>query len=167
MENNFDYTPNPNTESDSQNQNTNYQNANYQNDNNQNANYQNTNYQNANYQIANNPKANYYNGNFSQPQNNMPNGLDYSPIGVGGYIGYFILFSLPCIGFIMMIVLSFGGTKNINLKNLSRAFLILNIIGFVLSIIFIALIAAGFAGLKYDSMNSLSTSPSSFINFLK
>lgn len=167
MDNNFDYTPNPNTESDSQNQNTNYQNYNNQNANYQNANYQNVNYQNTNYQNANNPNATYYNGNAGQPQNNMPNGLDYSPIGVGGYIGYFILFSLPCIGFIMMIVLSFGGTKNINLKNLSRAFLILNIIGFVLSVIFIALIGVGFSNIKHDSLNSISSSPYSFINFLK
>lgn len=62
---------------------------------------------------------------------------EYKPISMWGYFGYQILFSIPCIGIILLLVFSFGGTQNINLKNFARSyfcFLILSSI--ILGIIF-------------------------------
>ena len=42
---------------------------------------------------------------------------EYKPISMWGYLGYQLLFSIPLIGFILLVVFSLGGTKNINLKN--------------------------------------------------
>lgn len=71
---------------------------------------------------------------------NPDDGLDYSPIGMFGFIGYQILFSIPCIGFIAICLLAFGGTKNINVRNIARAYFFL----FVLVVVsVIALIVCG------------------------
>ena len=56
---------------------------------------------------------------------NLP--YEYKPISMWGYFGYEILFSIPFIGFILLLVFSFGGTKNINtsktiLKNRSKLY---------------------------------------------
>ena len=60
---------------------------------------------------------------------------DYKPISMWGYFGYEISFSIPLVGFILLLVFSFGGTKNKNLKNFARSyfcFLILLVILFVI-----------------------------------
>ena len=66
---------------------------------------------------------------------------EYKPISMWGYFGYNILFSLPLIGLILLLIFSFGGTRNINLKNYARSFfcyliLIVIIVG-ILVLIFI------------------------------
>ena len=38
--------------------------------------------------------------------NNIPE--EYRPISMWGYFGYEILFSIPCVGFILLLVFSFG-----------------------------------------------------------
>ncbi len=61
--------------------------------------------------------------------NNLPD--EYRPISMWGYFGYELLFSIPLIGLILLLVFSFGGTKNINLRNFARSyfcFLILMVI---------------------------------------
>lgn len=64
---------------------------------------------------------------------NIPD--EYIPIGVWGYFGYNILFRIPVIGLVLMLVFSFGGTSNINLKNYARSqFCILIIIFAVLGV---------------------------------
>ena len=64
---------------------------------------------------------------------------EYKPISAWGYFGYQLLFSIPCIGFIVLCVFALGGTKNINLKNFARSyfcvFLLVLIIGIVVSIL--------------------------------
>ena len=75
-------------------------------------------------------------------QNNgamVPDG--YQPITMWGYFGYELLFSIPCVGFILLLVFSFGGTKNKNLQNFARSFFCWIIISVVLTII-IFIIAA-------------------------
>ena len=47
---------------------------------------------------------------------------EYRPISMWGYFGYSLLFAIPLVGFILICVFSFGGTKNINLKNYARSF---------------------------------------------
>ncbi len=65
---------------------------------------------------------------------------EYKPISMWGYFGYQLLFSIPCVGFILLLVFSFGGTKNINLKNYARSFFCFLILAVIISIIiFIAI----------------------------
>lgn len=54
------------------------------------------------------------------PQNDPT--LDYTPLSMWVYLGYQILFSIPCVGFIFLLVFSLGGTKNINLRNFARSY---------------------------------------------
>ena len=68
--------------------------------------------------------------------NNIPE--EYRPIGMWGYLGYEILFSIPLIGFILLLVFSLGGAKNVNLRNFARSYFCLFIIGLVLGIIIAA-----------------------------
>lgn len=60
---------------------------------------------------------------------------DTTPISTWGYVGYLLLFSIPCVGLICMIIFACGGAKNVNLRNFSRGYLILMAIALVLSII--------------------------------
>lgn len=39
------------------------------------------------------------------------------------YVLYFILFSVPFVGLIFILYFSFGGTKNVNLKNFALSFI--------------------------------------------
>lgn len=68
---------------------------------------------------------------------------DYKPIGMWGYLGYEILFSIPLVGFILLLVFSFGGTKNVNLRNFARSYFCFLIIAVVL--ILIIIMAGGIA----------------------
>lgn len=56
--------------------------------------------------------------------NNTPDNIpeEYRPISMWGYFGYQLLFSIPCVGFILLIVFSVGGTKNVNLRNFARSY---------------------------------------------
>lgn len=74
--------------------------------------------------------------------NDIP--LEYKPISMWGYFGYEILFSIPVVGFILLLVFAFGGTQNINLKNFARSYFCFLIIAVVLLIIIVA-IAGGLA----------------------
>lgn len=65
---------------------------------------------------------------------------NYKPISMWGYFGYEILFSIPCIGFIILLVFAFGGTQNVNLKNFARSYFCFMIIFVVL---FMIMMAAG------------------------
>ena len=64
-------------------------------------------------------------------ESNIPE--EYKPIGMWGYFGYQILFAIPLVGFILLIVFAFGGSKNRNLRNFARSYfcwlIILLIIG--------------------------------------
>lgn len=63
---------------------------------------------------------------------------EYRPISMWGYFGYQLLFAIPCVGFILLLVFSFGGTKNVNLKNFARSYFCVFIITAILfTILFI------------------------------
>lgn len=68
---------------------------------------------------------------------------EYKLITMWGYFGYEILFSIPCIGLVLLLVFSFGGTKNINLRNFARSYFCFLI---VLAVLFFIL-TGGLAGL--------------------
>lgn len=65
---------------------------------------------------------------------NLPE--EYRPISMWEYFGYQILFSIPCVGFIVLLVFAFGGTKNVNLKNFARSYFCFTIILVVLVVLF-------------------------------
>lgn len=52
--------------------------------------------------------------------NNIPE--EYRPLSMWAYFGYQLLFSIPCIGFIFLLVFALGGAKNINLRNFARSY---------------------------------------------
>ena len=52
-------------------------------------------------------------------RNNIP--MEYQPISMWGYFGYEILFAIPCIGWILLLVFAFGGTRNINVRNFASS----------------------------------------------
>ena len=72
-------------------------------------------------------------------ENNIPS--EYKPISMWGYFGYEILFSIPVIGFICLIIMSFAaGNKNV--KNFARSYFCLFIIFFVISVVAFAIAMA-------------------------
>lgn len=58
------------------------------------------------------------------------------PLGVGQYIGMFLLMCVPLLNVILLFMWSFGGSVNLNKKNFARASLLLGVIAIVLSIVF-------------------------------
>lgn len=63
---------------------------------------------------------------------------EYTPISMWGYFGYELLFSIPCVGFIFLIVFAISA-KNVNLKNFARSYfcfliILLVICGIILGI---------------------------------
>ncbi len=60
--------------------------------------------------------------------------VEYKPITAWGYVGYYILYQIPIVGFILMLINAFGSNTNVHLKNLSRCYLILYGIGLVLGL---------------------------------
>ena len=69
--------------------------------------------------------------------------VEYKPITPWGYVGYYILYQIPLIGFIIMLINAFGSNTNVHLKNLSRCYLILYIIAVVIYVIYFVLIIVG------------------------
>ena len=94
--------------------------------------------------VNNNVAGNTGVNNTSANLSNIPE--EYKPISMWGYFGYEILFSIPCVGFIFLLVYAFGGTKNLNLKNFARSYFCFLII--VAVIMFILVSIAGFTGIS-------------------
>ena len=46
----------------------------------------------------------------------------YKPLSAWAYFGYQLLFSIPLVGFVLLIVFACGGCSNINLKNFARSY---------------------------------------------
>lgn len=84
-------------------------------------------YQNSGYHSA--PNNSFHNGYQS------PDGMDYTPISMWGYFGYELLFSIPLVGFILVLVFSFGGTQNINLRNFARSYFCFLIVALIIFLI--------------------------------
>lgn len=77
--------------------------------------------------------------------NNLPNNIpeEYRPISMWGYFGYELLFSIPCVGFIILIIFAVGGTRNVNVRNFARSYFCFLII---LVVLFVILFATGLIG---------------------
>ena len=65
----------------------------------------------------------------------------YKPISMWGYFGYEILFSIPLVGFIILIVMSINA-KNENVKNFARSYFCFTIVAIVLLVILLVALAS-------------------------
>ncbi len=72
------------------------------------------------------------------------------PLGVGQYIGMFLLMCIPLVNCILLLVWSFGGNVNKNKKNYARATLIMMLIAIAISIAAGGLIAGVLSELSYS-----------------
>lgn len=70
----------------------------------------------------------------------------FKPMGAWSYFGHGLLFSIPVVGFILLIVYSAGGTKNINKRNYARSYFCGYAIAAVIVLIYILLLALGVGG---------------------
>ena len=72
-------------------------------------------------------------GGINMDDKNIPE--EYKPISMWGYFGYEILFAIPLVGFILLLVFSFGGTTNKNLRNFARSYFCFVIVGLIIAAI--------------------------------
>lgn len=75
-----------------------------------------------------------------QYQNNGGYTPQYKPLSPWAYFGYNILFSLPLVGFILLIVFSFSD-DNINRRNYARSFFVGLLFALIIGIIVFAIVA--------------------------
>ena len=73
---------------------------------------------------------------------------EYKPISMWGYFGYEILFSIPIVGFIVLIVLSING-KTQNVKNFARSYFCFTIIVLILLVILLVSVAGAGASAAF------------------
>ena len=73
---------------------------------------------------------------------------EYKPISMWGYFGYEILFSIPIVGFIVLIVMSING-KNQNVKNFARSYFCFTIIVLILLVILLVTAAGASASAAF------------------
>ena len=85
------------------------------------------------------------NSDSSISKNNAPENIpeEYRPIGMWGYFGYELLFAIPLVGFILLLVFSFGGASNINLRNFARSkfcyWIVIGAIGILITLFIISM----------------------------
>ena len=75
----------------------------------------------------------------AQNYDNIPQ--NFRPISAWGYVGYQILFSIPLIGFILLIVFSFD-SSNINRRNFARSYFCILLLSIIFVGVFIGLFFA-------------------------
>lgn len=79
---------------------------------------------------------------------------EYKPIGAWGYFGYQLLFSIPCVGFVLLCIFALGGTRNINLKNFARSYFIFFLLWIILFVIIFAILAITGATIDWSSISN-------------
>ncbi len=79
-----------------------------------------------------------------------PVGSKFEPLSPWAYVGYTMLFSLPLVGFILLIVFSVSKSTNENLKNYARSYWCWLLIYLVIIAILVVLILAG--AVKIDAL---------------
>lgn len=84
-------------------------------------------------EVLNQPSQPTYNAPVAPQTPNIPE--EYKPITMWGYFGYELLFSIPCVGFIILLVFAFGGNKNINVRNFARSYFCYMIIITIIALI--------------------------------
>ncbi len=105
---------------------------------------------NTNVQAQPTPAPQQPNNNYTNPQNNIPK--EYKPLSAWAYVGYNLLFSLPLVGFIMLIVYSLDNS-NINRRNYARSFFCALLLGIIITIILLVFLFA-VLGLSFSAFES-------------
>ena len=78
---------------------------------------------------------------------------EYKPISAWGYVGYSLLFSIPCVGIILMFVWAFGNGTNINLKNYAKSYLLMLLISIIVSVVLVIIFGAIGVSIFNDILN--------------
>lgn len=83
---------------------------------------------------------------YQQPVNNIYVSDDMyhydEHVSTWGWIGRWLIMCIPIVGFIMLFVWAFGGTRKRSLKTWARAHLFLSLIGIIVSVIAIIVLMA-------------------------
>lgn len=109
----------------------------YENQINQNAQYtygSNNNQSGPNYYADTTNTNTYSYGGQNTDYQNYQSGMEI-PVSVGEWLLTFLLFCIPCVGFVMAIVWAFSKTEKSSKVNYCRAYLIMQLIGLVLSLV--------------------------------
>ena len=86
---------------------------------------------------------------------NTPYTEQYRPLSPWAYFGYSLLFSLPLVGFILLIVFSFSN-DNINRRNYARSFWCALLVALIIVVILAVLgIATGFVSNAADYLQDI------------
>ena len=106
----------------------------------------------AGYQQAPGPMAPqpYYAQPQIDPNNPATIPEELRPISMWGYFGYSLLFLIPFVGLVLLLVFSFGGTRNVNLRNFARSHFCALILGIILALLFSATLFPLIARLSYE-----------------
>lgn len=64
----------------------------------------------------------------------------YKPLSAWAYFGYQLLFSIPLVGFILLIVFSLSSEGNINRRNFARSYWCAALVGVIIAIVMVILI---------------------------
>lgn len=88
----------------------------------------------------------------------------YAPISTGGFIGMFLLLCIPIAGLVLAIIWAFGRSQKINKRNFARAYLILAVISFVISLV-IGLAAKDFISSVMEAAGTDAVISGSVIDF--
>lgn len=83
----------------------------------------------------------YYQQPIEITEDMLPN--KFRPLGAWAYFGWSLLFSIPIVGFILLIVFACGAVENVNLRNYARSFFCLIVIALILVLIGALMATAG------------------------
>ncbi len=126
-------------------------------------------FENNNYQEAATPASDYTttqsqnqyaDNNQYMPAQPAPNAYDYdsAPISMWGYLGYLILFAIPCVNLICAIIFAVGGSKNVNVRNFGRGQLLYFGLSLILSIV-MTIVMGGAIVSMMGEMTSIMNDP--------
>jgi hypothetical protein len=73
----------------------------------------------------------------------------YQPISPLGYVGYQLLFSIPVVGWIILVCMAIGAS-NINVRNFARSYFVILVISLVLCVLLMVL---GVGTALFESIN--------------
>lgn len=110
-------------------------------------------YQQGGYQQGGYQQGAYQQGGYPQGMYQQDVPLEYRPVSTWSYVGYEILFMIPCIGIIVFLIIAFGANTNVNLQNYARGKCIIYFGVILLSIVISVLMVLLVGGLVTAKIN--------------
>ena len=100
-------------------------------------------------------------------KDNYPESMprEFKPIRPWGYVGYFWLFALPIIGFIVTIIFA-TDDSNINRRNLARGFLWNMLLGLIIGVLLAIMLVSVGVMIYNNSSNIASSSAAQMDNLM-